>query len=197
MRDVDFLPQWYKDRRRQRSIVQKQYLALSVLFLSMMVWNAFAVRSIRSASAALSLAEQQRIRSERVSAVFDQLSTRADELQRMTSTLAALERSWTPAKVWTLLSGFMGTDIQWHGVQFAYGDAEQRQVVLSGTAPDAGRVATLIQRLEASKAFTQVNLIFCREASVDSEPTAPPSRGSGMSEFELTCHLAEAGPKIE
>ena len=39
MKELDFLPEWYKDRRRRHSLMRRQYIALVAVFLLMMAFN--------------------------------------------------------------------------------------------------------------------------------------------------------------
>jgi Tfp pilus assembly protein PilN len=51
MKEIDFLPEWYKSGRRRQLSYQSQYLALAGIFVVMIVWNIFATRSISKARA--------------------------------------------------------------------------------------------------------------------------------------------------
>ena len=86
MRDVDFLPEWYKEGRRRQSSVQRQYVALGMLFLIMVVWNAVATRSISLATVDLADAEPRKAEAERICNQFDhdvrQLAERQQGLHR-------------------------------------------------------------------------------------------------------------------
>ena len=70
MKEVDFLPQWYRESRRRQSSVQRQYVVLGTLFLIMVMWNAMATRSISLATADLAGDEPQRLREIRVAEKF-------------------------------------------------------------------------------------------------------------------------------
>lgn len=90
MKDLDFLPEWYKDRRRRHSRMRRQYIALAVVFLMMMTFNLSAThRAGRMAAEVTRHAEQQASAEEvvhefnRVTAELNQLKTRADSAQRV------------------------------------------------------------------------------------------------------------------
>jgi Tfp pilus assembly protein PilN len=82
MADIDFLPKWYRLRRRHQKQMQRQWIALGLIFLIMITWNSFAARSISMASAELSLGETQRTRAEHMSHEYDRLRNRLTSLQK-------------------------------------------------------------------------------------------------------------------
>jgi len=51
MKDIDFLPEWYKSGRRREVSYRTQYMALGGIFLVMAVWSFTASRSISKARA--------------------------------------------------------------------------------------------------------------------------------------------------
>lgn len=73
MFEIDFLPEWYRQRQRRQLCVQRQTMALGIIFLTMIAWNSFASRHVSMASAELSLGEAQRSQAERLSLEYRQL----------------------------------------------------------------------------------------------------------------------------
>jgi cell division protein FtsB len=53
MKEIDFLPEWYKSGRRRKVSYRTQYVALSGVLLVMIVWNFVAGRSVSQAKAQL------------------------------------------------------------------------------------------------------------------------------------------------
>jgi len=51
MKEIDFLPEWYKNGRRREFSYRTQYIALAGIFVVMMVWNISASYSISKARA--------------------------------------------------------------------------------------------------------------------------------------------------
>ncbi|MEN6428860.1 MAG: hypothetical protein ABFE13_26225 [Phycisphaerales bacterium] len=81
MKDLDFLPDWYKDRRRRHSRMRKQYIALAAVFLMMMAFNLTATqRAARVAADVTSHAEQQ-ASAESVVYEFDRLTKELNQLR--------------------------------------------------------------------------------------------------------------------
>jgi hypothetical protein len=51
MKEIDFLPEWYKGGRRRQLSYRTQYIALGGIFVVMIVWNLLAAHSISKAKA--------------------------------------------------------------------------------------------------------------------------------------------------
>ncbi len=51
MKEIDFLPEWYKSDKRRMASYRTQCVVLGGIFAIMMVWNFFAVGSISRAEA--------------------------------------------------------------------------------------------------------------------------------------------------
>ena len=51
MKEIDFLPEWYKNSRRQQISYRTQYFILGCIFVAIMFWNFIAARSISKAVA--------------------------------------------------------------------------------------------------------------------------------------------------
>ena len=92
MREVDFLPEWYKESKRRRLHIHRQYVVLTVVFLAMLTYNLTSEHRIATASARMSYLDEQRVAAESVMAEFNQISTmlgqqkaRADVIQQVDS----------------------------------------------------------------------------------------------------------------
>jgi hypothetical protein len=53
MKEIDFLPEWYKSGRRRQINVRRQYIALGGIFVVMIVWNFVATHSTAKTKAQL------------------------------------------------------------------------------------------------------------------------------------------------
>ena len=74
MKELDFLPEWYKDGQRRRMHVRRQYAALVAVFLVMMLFNAVALHRAGKAAAEGARLENQRVGAEAVVREFDALT---------------------------------------------------------------------------------------------------------------------------
>lgn len=59
MKEIDFLPNWYKEDERRQMSYRTQYFALGGIFVVVMVWNFVTTHSVSRATAQLN---QQRVR---------------------------------------------------------------------------------------------------------------------------------------
>lgn len=67
MKEIDFLPEWYKSGIRRQGNYRMQYIILSGLFAVMMVWNFVSANSVSSARAKYLEMESIRAQSENAS----------------------------------------------------------------------------------------------------------------------------------
>lgn len=66
MKELDFLPEWYKARKRRHSMVRKQYIGLVAVFLLMMAFNLTATHRAARVTAEVVRHEDQRMRAEAI-----------------------------------------------------------------------------------------------------------------------------------
>jgi Tfp pilus assembly protein PilN len=73
MKEIDFLPEWYKSGRRRQVNYRTQYIILGGIFLVMMVWNFITSYSISKAEARVVQMTDKQARAEKVSAKLAEL----------------------------------------------------------------------------------------------------------------------------
>jgi hypothetical protein len=81
VKELDFLPEWYKDDKRRQVHVRRQYVALVAVFLVMMLFNATALHRAGKAAAEGAHLENQRVGAEAVVQEFDVLTKQLNELK--------------------------------------------------------------------------------------------------------------------
>lgn len=74
MREIDFLPEWYKESKRRRLHLRRQYVALTVIFLAMLTYNLTSEYRVAKAGAEIMQFEDQRVEAEEVMRQFNQIS---------------------------------------------------------------------------------------------------------------------------
>lgn len=203
MKEIDFLPRTYGERRRQESRVKQQYLALSMMFLVMLIWNASARRSINLATAALSVAEDQRIRAERVFLASDELTQQKDKMKSLVRSLEQLKDNLNPAVILAELSIQIPDRIVLQRLEMSSAEPSQQrdkgqlrpvQIVMSGLGAGAEDVGKLIERLEGSDYFTDISMTHSQTVSESHDEStdaqAEKTIESGAVKFELICYLA-------
>ena len=70
MKEIDFLPEWYKSGKRRQVSYRTQYIAIGSVFVVMMVWSFIATRSISKARGQISQMATQQAQAEIVSAKY-------------------------------------------------------------------------------------------------------------------------------
>jgi hypothetical protein len=68
MKEIDFLPEWYKSGRRRQVSYRTQYIALGGILVVMMVWSITSTRSISKARAQIVQMTDNQAQAKRVSA---------------------------------------------------------------------------------------------------------------------------------
>lgn len=89
MKEIDFLPEWYKSGRRRQISYRTQYIILGGIFFVMMVWNFITSYSISRAQAQVVQMATRQNQAEKVSAKLAELK---DEMNAFHKKQALVER---------------------------------------------------------------------------------------------------------
>jgi len=91
MKEIDFLPEWYKSKKRRQVSCRTQYASLGVIFLILMIWNSLTAFSVsRSVSEMVRLASTQIELEERVRE-FSRIEKEMARLQQKADVLKAFD----------------------------------------------------------------------------------------------------------
>jgi hypothetical protein len=92
MKDTDFLPEWYKERRRHQSHVRRQYAFLAAAFVVMMGYNLASMHRIARAGDNLEQLQAKRVEAEstlqeftRITAELNRVRVKADLIEQIDS----------------------------------------------------------------------------------------------------------------
>jgi hypothetical protein len=210
MKEIDFLPKWYRDKRRRQTRYRIQYLGLACLVTAMTAWTVATVHSISRARAALSDAG---VPAAQAPATQEYQSMKA-EFARLHTDASMLVKVDPHVKTSGLLAEFSylaGDNIKLSRLtitaeKLARKEESQQlpsntiravrdamvdksgpyigdiryKVVVVGIAADATCVAQLIGRLEKSPWFAGVTPSYCKSGAIGEHP---------VSEFEITCYV--------
>ncbi len=91
MKDIDFLPEWYKEGHRHRVHMRHQYAALVCVVLAMICYNVTATHRINQASAAIDGMDDQRRMAEQVTYEFDATNRLFRERQAKVDLVAQMD----------------------------------------------------------------------------------------------------------
>ncbi|MBN1510213.1 MAG: PilN domain-containing protein [Sedimentisphaerales bacterium] len=89
MREINFLPEWYKEDRRQRLHRRRQYVVLAVAFIAMISYNLTSTHEITRASAELVRLETKRVEAQ---ATFQEFNTVTKDLNGVREKADLIER---------------------------------------------------------------------------------------------------------
>jgi hypothetical protein len=82
MKEIDFLPEWYKSGRRRQVSYRTQYIAIGGVFLVMMVWSFITTHSISKARAQYAQMTINQVQAEKVSVKLAELENEMRELRK-------------------------------------------------------------------------------------------------------------------
>lgn len=232
MKEIDFLPEWYKNGRRRQLRYSTQYIALACIFGVMMLWIFISINSISRASANLDRMAAKQSEVQVASKEFTRIKNELAELQNKTHILGEIEPRINVADVLAEMSFLIDDKIVLSKVEFIserFSDKQQPKkssssairvvgaepdkkqslplgnvcfkVLIGGIAVDASDVAILVCKLEDSPYFCQVYPSISRNkmiqmsgnSVINSEvetKTAPTAGNLSVSEFEISCYLA-------
>jgi len=193
MKDIDFLPEWYKNGKRRKLGYRTQYIVLGGIFAVMMVWNFVASHSVSKAASELARLESQQRSAENTSKEYAKIESESAQLRKKTAVLDQIDSRIDVAGVLAEISFLIDRKIVLEKVAFSSepfagksqnpnnrvrmaGDSLPSaqnmagkirfKVVINGVAAQAGDVAELIRRFEGSSYFCQVYPSFSRNKKV-------------------------------
>jgi hypothetical protein len=209
VKDLDFLPDWYKDRKRRSSRVRKQYIALVAVFLMMMTFNLTALHRAGRVAADVSRYEDQRTRAEAIVDEFNLVTRELNQMKARADLVRRIDTRIDVASILAEISHVVDESTLLSKIEFATeplaqpedvdrakgpsvrpakGEDSQRepalgpstlQIVLAGVATQSSQVADLVCRLEESAYFQHVRPSFYGRTKVQ---VGPASAGSGKTD---------------
>jgi len=140
MKEIDFLPQWYKNDKRQQFSYRTQYVALAGIFVVMVVWNFTAAHSISRAKAEIARMATKQVEAESTSAKLEGIKSEVTNLQRKVKSIEEIDSRIDVAGVLAEMSFLIDERIVLSKVQFFAEKFEDKQQAKSNIA-SAVRVA--------------------------------------------------------
>ncbi len=111
MKELEFLPEWYREGRRRQSHVRKQYLALVVIFWAMMTFNLTATHRASKAAAEAARWENQRVEAEGVLYEFNLVTKELNELKGRADLIERIDSKIDVAAALAEMSHLIGPSI--------------------------------------------------------------------------------------
>ena len=196
MKEIDFLPGWYKTVRKRQSTYRTQYVALTALFLLMLVSNFVTSRSISKAQAGLENAQSMEAAAKNISAEYARVISETAALQKKAGVLQKIDSRINIGDVLAELSFLTGKKIVLNRVELIAEKLQNQQasgaaasfavrpagsgsgtkeelpgdvrfkIVLGGIAGGASEVGKFVCRLEDSPYFCTVYPAFTRNKQI-------------------------------
>ncbi|HSW00153.1 MAG TPA: hypothetical protein VLI39_08275 [Sedimentisphaerales bacterium] len=200
MKELDFLPDWYKDRKRRHSQVRKQYIALAAVFLMMMTFNVTALHRATTVAAEVSRQEEQRAQAEATVHEFNLVTRELNQIKAKADLVRRIDTRIDIAPILAEISHIVDESVVLSKVELvgepvsSPNDVRQAQgpsvrafaaddwrraaplgestlrVVLAGVAAQPKDVADLVFRLDQSGYFRQVRPSFYGRSQVQIDP---------------------------
>ncbi|UCF43192.1 MAG: hypothetical protein JSV99_11540 [Planctomycetota bacterium] len=99
MKEIDFLPSWYKSGRRQQISYRTQYIALGAIFVAMMLCNLVATVSISRATKELAQGQLKAASAQDISQEFTLVKNAVTELEKKVGILERIDSKIDVASV--------------------------------------------------------------------------------------------------
>jgi|GEM_PF-3474606 len=163
LEQVDFVPDWYRQDLKRRAIVRRQYIALAVLFLAMVIWNAFSMRSISIASAELAANQASARVSQGTIAQFELLVRQIAECRQQLGRMHSLVASGDPAAILAELSAIIGKGITAQRLRLE-ATRDGYELTIDGLAVDAQSLAWMLNGMQGSPYLSDVRLVYSRQS---------------------------------
>ena len=119
MKEIDFLPEWYKSGRRRQVSYRTQYIAISGVFVVMVVWSFIASHSISQAMAQSAQMATDQAQAEKVSAKVAELENEISVLRKKADSIEEIDSRIDVAGVLAELSFLIDEKIVLRKAEFA------------------------------------------------------------------------------
>jgi hypothetical protein len=226
VKDIDFLPEWYKEGYRRRVHMRRQYAVLVGIVCAMISYNLIATHRIDAIAGTIDSLDNQRHVAEQIIHEYDTLNRQLSVRQAKVDLIGQVDSKFNLGAVLAELSHIISGRVALSRIEFtseAVSGAIKEQspvgsavrpaggvsgsgksvllgdvclrIVLAGVAANPADVGTLACRLEESPYFTQVHPSLSRSSKIEVPTSSPTPTGQAkeafqVSEFEITCYLA-------
>lgn len=133
MKEIDFLPQWYKKGRQRQFSYRTQYVALAGIFVVMVVWNFVTAHSISRARAELTQMQASHADSQSASAKLADVKSELADLKKKAKSIEEIDSRIDVASVLAELSFLIDERIVLSKVQFIAERFEDKQQATPGS----------------------------------------------------------------
>jgi hypothetical protein len=144
VKELDFLPQWYKEDKCRQARVRRQYIALAVVFVAMMIFNLTEIHRADQAAARSADLESQRAGAEAVVHEFGLLTKEFDELKTRANLVEQMDSRVDVAALLAEMSHSIGASVVLRKLEILaepFGRPEEKEQTKGSAVRLAGRAA--------------------------------------------------------
>jgi len=134
VREIDFLPEWYRTRKRHQRHVRRQYMILTVAFLVMMGYNLTSMHRITRASGELARSERARVAAQNVIDEFNTVTAALNRVRVKADVIERVDSRIDVAAVLAEMSHIIGETVVLSRVEFVAAPFEEKDNVLPASA---------------------------------------------------------------
>ena len=146
MKEIDFLPEWYKSGKRRQISYRTQYIILGSVFVVMILWNLITARSISKAQAQFVNMETKQAKAENLSTQLQELKGKLELIQKKAEIVEKIDSKIDVANVLAEMSFLIDERIILSKVEFsAEKFPDERQDGKSPGAPVVRAVQTTLR----------------------------------------------------
>ena len=87
MKEIDLLPEWYKNSKRRQVNVHRQYVALGCIFVVMMAWNFITAHSVSKATARVTDLSSKQTKAQNDINEFSEIKNEVSQLKQKMNVL--------------------------------------------------------------------------------------------------------------
>lgn len=205
MKEIDFLPSWYKKNRRQISGYKWQYGVIIGCFAFMVCWSFISGKVVSSSSA---IDQHQGKAESNTLLEYEKYKVELEKLNKQKNTIDKCLTKMSVANIIAELSHIVGDNVVLSRVEINAKEFESKNknyrsssvirssnrddkteyennviytIILKGVSTDNNSAAQLICDLEDSSYFSKVILGYSKNIQ---------QKNKQMSEFEISCYLA-------
>jgi len=216
MKEIDFLPSWYKENMKRQVSRRTQCILLVAIFVLIMIWNFVTVSSVSTANAEVQSLEDRLQDAKKISEQYSGLQQEINQLKLKVNIVERIDSHIDIAATLAEISYLMSDRIVLDKITLKSEDLDDKlskgnavrsasnplkakmegtpvkskfKIIISGVACDAINVAELIVKLENSPYFSQVIPSYSRNKQI-TDKAANAAKQYQVSEFEISCYLA-------
>jgi len=222
MKEIDFLPEWYKSDKRLESRYRTQYLLLGCLFAVMVAWNFASVHTLNRVEAVLQQQSDCQPMPTNLSESYARVKSEVLSFRGQAKEIGQLDSHIDVASVLGELSYLLDGSMVLREVEFSsekFADKQKNgkrgsvvravgvgmnkavaggpvrfKIVIKGVASDGSEIARFVRKLEKSAYFRDITSSWRNGEIVDG--AAGNSSGFEVSEFKIVCYLANYKERV-